>query len=262
MLKIYTSEDDRAPELEHREGGFRTVLKACLVTGYGTKPPAGWTVQENGTASTFIPQDVSTGCRYTVSNEDADAAKITAKHDDGTPFADGWLNKRLFNATAPNRWVCMADGKHCWLMVSVYQQKNERAAAAYYFGDVDTLDAHGEAGALFAPKNKDINPDYIVIDGTPLQLSNGKKCRCNVANFQASANTANQIVLMPAWFYDTDARTLEGFMPGWYSTASTVATNTLAIEKDVPEVGGKALLFGTPWRSNNPHLFALLGEPA
>lgn len=262
MLKIYTSEDDRAPELEHREGGFRTVLKACLVTGYGTKPPAGWTVQESGTASTFIPQDVSTGCRYTVSNEDADVAKITAKYDDGTPFAEGWLNKKLIDVTKPNRWVCMADGKHCWLIVSVYQYNGYHDVVAYYFGDVDTLDAHGEEGALFAPENKAYDYNYRVIDSIPLQLSNGKKCRCNVANFQASVNTANQIVLMPAWFFDNAAKTLEGFMPGWYSTASTVATNTLAIEKDVPEVGGKVLLFRTPWQSNNPHLFALLGDPA
>lgn len=263
MLKIYTSEDDRAPELEHREGGFRTVLKACLVTGYGTKPPAGWTVQESGTASTFIPQDVSTGCRYTVSHEDADAAKITAKHDDGTPFAEGWLNKRLVNViTMPNRWVCMADGKHCWLMVATRQQNANYDVAAYYFGDVDTLDAHGEAGALFVPENKAYDYRYRVIDNMPLQLSNGRKCRCNVVNFQASANTANQIVLMPAWFFDNVAKTLEGFMPGWYSTASIIATNTLAIEKDVPEVGGKALLFRTPGQETTPHLFALLGESA
>lgn len=264
MLKIYTSEDDRAPELEHREGGFRTVLKACLVTGYGTKPPAGWTVQESGTSSTFIPQDVSTGCRYTVGNEDADVAKITAKHNDGTPFAEGWLNKRLLYITAPNRWICMADGKHCWLIVSANKQNtNYYDAAAYYFGDVDTLDAHGEAGALFVPENKAYEySSYRVIDGTPLQLSNGKKCRCNAANFQLSANPANQIVLMPAWFFDNAAKTLEGFMPGWYSTASIIATNTLAMEKDVPEVGGKALLFRISGTEYTPHLFTLLGEPA
>nr|WP_101127806.1 hypothetical protein [Neisseria meningitidis] len=262
MLKIYTSGDDRAPELEHREGGFRTVLKACLVTGYGTKPPAGWSVQESGTSSTFIPQDVSTGCRYTVGNEDADVAKIIAKHDDGTPFAEGWLNKRLVNVTTPNRWVCMADGKHCWLMVSTNQQNTNYDVAAYYFGDVDTLDAHGEAGALFAPGNKAYDYSYRVIDSIPLQLSNGKKCRCNVADFQTSANTANQIVLMPAWFYDNVAKTLEGFMPGWYSTTRTADANMLAIEKDVPEVGGKAMLFRTPWQSSAPHLLAMLGEPA
>lgn len=263
MLKIYTSKDDRAPELEHREGGFRTVLKACLVTGYGTKPPAGWTVQESGTASTFIPQDVSTGCRYTVSNEDADVAKITAKHDDGTPFAEGWLNKKLIDVTKPNRWVCMADGKHCWLIVSVYQHNGYHDVAAYYFGDVDTLDAHGEAGALFVPGNKVYGGDYRVTNNQPLQLSNGKKCRCNVANFQLSANPANQIVLMPAWFYDNVAKTLEGFMPGWYSTTMPIAANTLDTERDVPEVGGKALLFKTSsWNDGAPHMFALLGEPA
>ena len=261
MLKIYTSEDDRAPELELREGGFRTVLKACLVTGYGTKPPAGWSVQESGGSSTFIPQDVSTGCRYTVSNEDADVAKITAKHDDGTPFAEGWLNKRL-NATTSKRWVCLADGKHCWLVVSVFNIKNDPRVEAYYCGDVDTLDAYGEAGALFAPEKKVYGyDDYAVIKMRLLKLSNGKKCRCDVANFQLSANPANQIVLMPAWFFDSVANTLEGFMPGWYSTTISINTNAVGIEQDVPEVGGKALLFKHVW-TNWQHLFTLLGEPA
>ena len=263
MLKIYTSEDDRAPELEHREGGFRTVLKACLVTGYGTKPPAGWSVQESGTSSTFIPQDVSTGCRYTVSNEDADVAKITAKHDDGTPFAEGWLNKKLNGVTKPNRWVCVADGKHCWLVVLAINSKTDHQVEAYYFGDVDTLDAYGEAGALFVPENKDYNYNYHIIKIRPLKLSNGKKCQCDVANFQLSANPANQIVLMPAWFFDSVDKTLEGFMSGWYSTTKIIHTNTntLAIEQDVPEVGGKALLFKHSLIII-PNLFVLLGEPA
>lgn len=38
----YSSEDAEAPQLgADLTGGVKTVLKACLVTGYGTKPGAG-----------------------------------------------------------------------------------------------------------------------------------------------------------------------------------------------------------------------------
>lgn len=41
----YSSEDAEAPQLgADLTGGVKTVLKACLVTGYGTKPGAGWTM--------------------------------------------------------------------------------------------------------------------------------------------------------------------------------------------------------------------------
>ena len=45
----YSSEDAEAPQLgADLTGGVKTVLKACLVTGYGTKPGAGWDHDRRG----------------------------------------------------------------------------------------------------------------------------------------------------------------------------------------------------------------------
>lgn len=41
-VTLYTSEDANAPRLTHAAGSLKTLLKACLVTGYGAKPAAGW----------------------------------------------------------------------------------------------------------------------------------------------------------------------------------------------------------------------------
>lgn len=41
-VTLYTSEDTAAPRLTHAAGSLKTLLKACLVTGYGAKPAAGW----------------------------------------------------------------------------------------------------------------------------------------------------------------------------------------------------------------------------
>lgn len=48
-VRLYTFEDEGAPTLLSASGvssfqNLRTVLKACLVTGYGGKPPLGWTI--------------------------------------------------------------------------------------------------------------------------------------------------------------------------------------------------------------------------
>ena len=45
---MYSSTDDQAPQINYATraaGDVKTVLKACLVTGYGTKQGAGWTMQ-------------------------------------------------------------------------------------------------------------------------------------------------------------------------------------------------------------------------
>lgn len=42
-VKYYSHLDAGAPQLANADGVIKTILKACLVTGYGTKAGAGWT---------------------------------------------------------------------------------------------------------------------------------------------------------------------------------------------------------------------------
>lgn len=41
-VKYYKWDDDQAPQLTDADGVIKTILKACLVTGYGDKAGAGW----------------------------------------------------------------------------------------------------------------------------------------------------------------------------------------------------------------------------
>lgn len=41
-VKYYSWQDDQAPQLSNADGVIKTILKACLVTGYGSKAGAGW----------------------------------------------------------------------------------------------------------------------------------------------------------------------------------------------------------------------------
>ena len=51
-VTVYRSTDEGAPQLSAAPGSLKTVLKACLTNGYGTKQPLGWEMQyENGHAA-------------------------------------------------------------------------------------------------------------------------------------------------------------------------------------------------------------------
>lgn len=47
-VRLYSHTDSDAPQLPANNwtGAIKTILKACLVTGYGGKPGAGWTLRE------------------------------------------------------------------------------------------------------------------------------------------------------------------------------------------------------------------------
>lgn len=40
-VKYYSWQDDQAPQLSNVDGVIKTILKACLVNGYGSKAGAG-----------------------------------------------------------------------------------------------------------------------------------------------------------------------------------------------------------------------------
>lgn len=56
---LYSSEDTDAPQLgTDRTGAVKTILKACLATGYGGKPGQGWVMtDETANVATFAPGD-------------------------------------------------------------------------------------------------------------------------------------------------------------------------------------------------------------
>lgn len=60
---MFSSTDADAPKINYAAraaGDVKTVLKACLVTGYGSKASAGWTMQnETGTVAEFVPPSVA-----------------------------------------------------------------------------------------------------------------------------------------------------------------------------------------------------------
>jgi hypothetical protein len=60
--RVYLSTDSGAPVMNRATAGSAVaVLRACLVTGFGTKPPAGWTEPFTGTNKAAFKNDVASG---------------------------------------------------------------------------------------------------------------------------------------------------------------------------------------------------------
>ena len=63
-VTVYRSTDAGAPLLTNSNGSLIAVLKACLVDGYGSKPPAGWTAPFTGTNLIAFKEGVVGNNRY------------------------------------------------------------------------------------------------------------------------------------------------------------------------------------------------------
>lgn len=60
-VKVYSSEDAHAPLLTDSDGALKTVLKACLVTGYGDKEGAGWQLRYENDYSLMLRPAMQVG---------------------------------------------------------------------------------------------------------------------------------------------------------------------------------------------------------
>lgn len=63
-LTIYRSSDPGAPALPYSTGGLVALLDACLRTGYGSKPGAGWTKPFTGTGIACFKQGAGGNGRF------------------------------------------------------------------------------------------------------------------------------------------------------------------------------------------------------
>lgn len=63
-MTVYDSTDSGAPVITNVNGSLNALLYACLVTGYGSKPGAGWTREYTGTNLAVYKQGTGGNGRY------------------------------------------------------------------------------------------------------------------------------------------------------------------------------------------------------
>lgn len=124
-VKVYRWDDEGAPALDKTPNCMATIFKACLVTGYGTKESAGWTMPFEDTAAgvkVLRPQpnpytdfclrlstDTGTEIKAQVylSMTDANTGELKLQCD--TPFKYGKSNTSI-------KWILIATTFGFWFL--------------------------------------------------------------------------------------------------------------------------------------------------
>lgn len=144
---IYSSQDADAPQLSLTAGALNTVLKGCLVTGYGDKPAAGWEIAHEDMAahklairstspksikSVLLLDDTATGYAAVTAYNDWDDA-LNKGID---KYADGFYRK-AWNGNYSANWTVLATNSFFYLQVLL---QGESYGVVTAFGDAITFD--------------------------------------------------------------------------------------------------------------------------
>lgn len=147
-VTLFRSTDEGAPKLTASAGSLKTLLKACLVSGYGEKQALGWEMPfEQGNIAVFRSQSPESNRHFLrVSNEDAKFAvcegylNMTAASVGTGKFA--WNNDYdrfaycEYNQTDSPHWWLIGHEKLFMLLVA---KRNLNDTVVLYFGDVPSL---------------------------------------------------------------------------------------------------------------------------
>jgi hypothetical protein len=153
-VRIYRSTDAGAPSLSGTAGSAITLLDACLVNGYGSTSPAGWSKAYSGTnlAAYRMSTVGSTGCYIRVDDTGTYDARIvgyktmsdvntgTGAFPTSVQFSGGLYLKKSTSADAVVRpWTLIADERFFYLFTNcnqtVYSQSDNQDGGMY-FGDL------------------------------------------------------------------------------------------------------------------------------
>ena len=169
-IRIYTSEDAGAPQLSTiNDGAFAIILKACLVTGYGSKVAAGWTAEfeaagqialKMGVAGTGQILVVDDTYDYRYANVFAcdtftDMNTVTEKYPlyVATTGYDNWWYKRYSSSATYGKWVIIASDTF------VYYLNNSQTAnyqTNQFFGDYDCVEPTWEFRTAISGREIDL----------------------------------------------------------------------------------------------------------
>jgi hypothetical protein len=169
-VTVYRSTDTGAPQLTNAVGSLKTVLKACLVEGYGSRPSLGWEMPfENTTTAVFKSRDPkSPNAALRVKNHEKfyaelammvaptslDAAEKIAEHGTGRLF------QYLPNNKANTKWMLVGHGRAFVLLVQGHYKTR-----FIWFGDFPTL-AAGDTGNCALLYNSDGSYKYMTANNS------------------------------------------------------------------------------------------------
>ena len=186
-VKVYRWDDEGAPQVESAAGSIKTILKACLVTGYGEgnkrKDGLGWEMafekaQEACFRSTHPKatkwwlgvDDSKYGerARYVdlcglLEPTSAKAGKVKQKVNNSSEFCN-FIYKKDYNSRDKIQWVVVGN-ERAFTLIILWQDY----CSFFIFGNFASLAVADAANTLLGYVS-DVDDNYIYRDGTGVVL--------------------------------------------------------------------------------------------
>lgn len=181
-VKYYSWQDDNAPQLTDADGVIKTILKACLITGYGSKEGAGWTLLEEDGDMMVIRRPLRIGNPPDIRIENGQVNGKTSHQmvflQNNTPTYIG-LNARD-NRCGKEWHLVVSDFAFifCYQLLHSSQYKNY----AIYVGSMMGIDPTASSGFLV------YRDEQFNISGTP---QNYTSCRPMAINYSTFLDVAD-----------------------------------------------------------------------
>lgn len=281
-VKVYRWDDADAPQLDRSAGCVATIFKACLVTGYGAKEGAGWTMPfEDASAGVKVlrPEvsphtdfylrlsaDTGTEMAAQVYLNMSDANTGDLKLELNTVYKHS-VSSRL----SPTKWLLLATSRAVWFFIEHHwsTETDQPTSGTYFFcGDVEGKKSkavymqHTAGTNTFGGYSSLLRSHEISSEGSSsANYAQGKLLEGNtVKSVDAkslsywSGDRARMSHFTLAPIAITDADDLY-FLPGIYVNAQGVASKNFDIVKAI--TGDDFIVFGTtPVTSTNFYINA------
>lgn len=169
--KVYRSTDPNAPQLTANSGCLKTLLKACLVTGYGEdghfKQPLGWEMlfeepnnavfrSQSNESARFYLQVLNEGTTYATTTPYRQMAELMT----GTGyfgFPNALENRFAYAGSRTNgEWMLVGCDRAFWLVIL----ENNKTSQVLFFGDGRPLAAADNTCFVYANTNYSTATDF------------------------------------------------------------------------------------------------------
>lgn len=173
-VKYYSWQDDQAPQLSNVDGVIKTILKACLVTGYGSKAGAGWTSLFEDAYRIVLRRPLRTGNPPDIKIENGTITGTTVRHrivaqdnptglDDTTELSS--VNILARDDKTGNEWHCIVTD---FAFLLCYQMGNNGTSVS---------GTYNKKNAFFvgsASKLNEADEEYFFVGNNQISYTNGK----------------------------------------------------------------------------------------
>jgi hypothetical protein len=154
VVRIYRSTDPSAPVVDSQPGSVIQILTACLVNGYGTFPPAGWSVSNISTnVAEYTMGPGGTNSRLWVDDSGVFYALVEGRRGSGSTLQRFSARQYFYPTTNIVRSICSRPNLRGWTLIansrSVHLFVEDEIPGVFsylFFGDIVSYAGSADLG--------------------------------------------------------------------------------------------------------------------